>query len=231
MRTAAEMLGDTYAISPEGVVTNILTGKVLKHCCEKGKYPVVYLNPRSSPGVRFKASIHRLLAELYVPNPNGYREVNHIDGNKGNFKLSNLEWVTSSENIRHAFTTGLSNRAACVDYRLLPKILSEFISGDTLENLRSRYDIKESSTLRKLLLREAIRIGRKDEFLAAAKSAKKSIVKSRSHVVIATGLNGSTHLYDSMNSAARTLGVNPASIYKAINSGKVYRGYTWSKQC
>jgi hypothetical protein len=52
-------------------------------------------------------SIHRLLALAFIPNPDNKPEVNHIDGNKHNFILSNLEWVTRAENVQHAYRTGL----------------------------------------------------------------------------------------------------------------------------
>lgn len=53
--------------------------------------------------------VHRLVAETYIPNPDPDRltHVNHIDGNKHNNSVSNLEWVTPSENMRHAFDNGL----------------------------------------------------------------------------------------------------------------------------
>lgn len=54
-----------------------------------------------------KKRIHRLVAEAFIPNPNNLPEVNHIDGNRYNNHVSNLEWVTSSENKLHAFKTGL----------------------------------------------------------------------------------------------------------------------------
>lgn len=52
-------------------------------------------------------AIHRVVALAFLPNPNGFREVNHIDGNKANNHVSNLEWVSASGNQRHAFAEGL----------------------------------------------------------------------------------------------------------------------------
>ena len=51
--------------------------------------------------------IHRLIAEHFIPQPEGLTVINHIDGNKQNNNISNLEWTTQKENIRHARETGL----------------------------------------------------------------------------------------------------------------------------
>ena len=53
--------------------------------------------------------IHRIVAECYIPNPNNLPEVNHNDGNKSNNNISNLYWCTTSQNIKHAYNTGLKN--------------------------------------------------------------------------------------------------------------------------
>ena len=53
---------------------------------------------------------HRLVAKHFVPNPNHYPEVNHIDGNKHNNHYSNLEWCTRKQNCEHASRTGLINK-------------------------------------------------------------------------------------------------------------------------
>ena len=70
-----------------------------------------YLNiTLSKKGKSTTFKLHRLVATAFIPNPNNLPEVNHIDGNKSNNKVDNLEWVTRSENQKHAFRTGLINQ-------------------------------------------------------------------------------------------------------------------------
>lgn len=75
----------------------------------KGYYCVnLYMNSKV-----YKYQVHRLVGIAFVPNPNNYPVINHIDGNPLNNHESNLEWCTQSHNMKHAWDTGLqSNRHA-----------------------------------------------------------------------------------------------------------------------
>jgi hypothetical protein len=97
LRTAK--LFDDYTIREDGRITN-KWGRVIAHRAFKGEYVRVKLKSRLY-------NLHRLLALAFIPNPENKPEINHIDGNKHNPALGNLEWVTSSENQYHAFRTGL----------------------------------------------------------------------------------------------------------------------------
>jgi len=77
---------------------NLKTGYRAVSLCKNSKYKL--------------RTIHRVMAIAFIPNPENKPEVNHLDGVKTNNYVGNLEWNTSSENIQHAFDTGLFNTEA-----------------------------------------------------------------------------------------------------------------------
>ncbi len=95
-----------YFITKEGEVISYQRGvpRAMKKN-PRWKYPSVQL--RMDDGTKKSYLVHRLVAIAYIPNPKGYPQVNHKDGDKLNSHVENLEWVTVSENQLHAYATGL----------------------------------------------------------------------------------------------------------------------------
>lgn len=94
-----------YNIYDDGRIFDNKLNKFINYQLNNDGYCKVTL--RSDSNKRKTMSIHRLIAILYVPNPDNKSEVNHKDGNKLNNNKDNLEWVTHAENIKHAWCVGL----------------------------------------------------------------------------------------------------------------------------
>ena len=92
-------LRDEYTIDTNGIVYNVTRNKYLKgtKITKNNRYSKIHLD-------KFYP-LHKLVAEHFVPNPNDYSEVNHIDGNRHNNCADNLEWCTHRENIHHCYLT------------------------------------------------------------------------------------------------------------------------------
>jgi len=95
-----------YQVSNYGRIKNKETNKVLKQVITKKGYcqTTVSLGQRNNYKI---VRIHRAVAELFIPNPNNLPQVNHIDGDKMNNNVSNLEWCDYSYNNQHAYDNGL----------------------------------------------------------------------------------------------------------------------------
>ena len=95
---------ENYLVFEDGVVLNQNTGRELKpDKTNRGYYRITVCKDNKTK--RF--SLHRLVAELFIPNPNQLETVNHNDGNKKNNSINNLEWMSQDDNQEHAVVTGL----------------------------------------------------------------------------------------------------------------------------
>lgn len=92
-----------YGITENGKVWSFYTNKFIKHSFLNTGYPMVTLwDGRKSHG----RTLHRLVAEAYLPKIEGKPHVNHKDSDRTNPKLDNLEWCNRSENMKHAIAAG-----------------------------------------------------------------------------------------------------------------------------
>ncbi len=99
---------DCYAIDDMGKIRNINTGNYIKISKNHNGYMRVSLMKKG--GGTTSIQYHRLLMMLFKPTENMEKlQINHIDGNKENNALDNLQWVTPQENIHHAIKTGLTD--------------------------------------------------------------------------------------------------------------------------
>lgn len=104
---------EIYWLSPHGKIFTYSRGffeEFKTHINCKNGYVYVNLydnNLKKHKSYRF----HRLLASVFIQNPDNKPTVNHIDGNKINNDISNLEWMTVSENTQHAFDNSLAKNA------------------------------------------------------------------------------------------------------------------------
>lgn len=91
-----------YEVSNLGRVRTLRSDRLMKSAMSgnRSSYRTVAL---SKDRVRKSTGVHRLVAKAFIPNPNNYPQVNHIDGVPSNNHVDNLEWVTVQQNIKHAF--------------------------------------------------------------------------------------------------------------------------------
>lgn len=140
-----------YRISPDGTVWSNQkkgtsqevsdTWKQLKPVLDKGVgYFLVTL---CLNGKRKNQFIHRLLAQAYIPNPDNKAHVNHIDADKTNNVLSNLEWATPQENSSHAARLGLYQPS--IDSTRRDVIQLDMQTGNTLQHYPSLHEAERQT--------------------------------------------------------------------------------------
>lgn len=97
---------DNYEVSNTGLIRSKKSNKLRKVFISDNGYPVITLS-KNNKAKTFK--LHRIIANAFIPNPDNKPLINHIDSNKQNYSIENLEWCTSKENSKHAYDSGRIN--------------------------------------------------------------------------------------------------------------------------
>lgn len=137
---------ENIVVSNTGKVKNYLTDKIIKQRKNYGKYNVcsIRVNKKTKSFI-----VSRLVAQTFLDYCGNEFEVNHIDGDKSNNNLTNLNWLTRNENLQHAKDTGIFRRKCSSSYLKYSKeLINEMIEfknlGYTYKELSTNYKIPAS---------------------------------------------------------------------------------------
>lgn len=131
--------------SVERIIINKQRPKKCKAQIMKSFIVHVYLSVGLRKGEKRMKLVHRLVAQAFIPNPENKATVNHINGDKFDNNVKNLEWATQKENSHHAWKTGLMHPAIGAKNAITK------ISDDNVRKIRTLYNegmkMKEISKL------------------------------------------------------------------------------------
>lgn len=134
------------------------SGRIISYKSGKPEYISTYVHSTGysyailwTNNTRKRVKVHRIIAELFVKNPENKPQVNHINGIKTDNQANNLEWVTASENIKHAYDLGLLKPRKGDKHHKHDKTIYTFRHPDygtvqcTQFELRTKYDLTQAN--------------------------------------------------------------------------------------
>lgn len=135
-----------YLISEKGIVYNTVTKKYLRGNIRGDGYHRVKLHFADKAIAYY---VHRLVALAYIPNINEYEQINHIDNNRSNNCVSNLEWTTQQLNIKHKIdqdrqAKGLKHGQCKLSENDVLEIRQKYSSGEVSQRfLAAKYSVDQ----------------------------------------------------------------------------------------
>lgn len=219
-----------YSVSNIGEVKRNNPERLLKQQTQQG-YKHITLQIEGKPK-RFR--VHRLVAEAFIPNPDNKPYVNHIDGDRSNNAIDNLEWVTPGENTRHAVVTGLmtpTREREVVQFSLNGEKIAEYRSiSEAARQTNSSVDkicnccCFTRRTHNNFQWRYKNECGEKLSSVESCPTAPKAVAQINKNTgeIIA--------FYPSMTAAAKAVGGTESAIYHVIKGDKqtkTHKGFGW----
>lgn len=217
--------------------------KIMTQYNPKGRYQEVHFWKEGSTTIR---SVHRLVALAFIPNPENKPQINHIDGNKLNNCVDNLEWCTNSENQRHAYKLGLKsnkgdkNPNSKLSSKEIENIIKLYNSGISIREI-SIITNNPISRIRCVFYNSSWKehfstINKRDERQIVSKEKIKNIAitkfnnKVKCANIIITSINLITleeTTFQSIKKASDITGIPRKTIEYALKHGSINRNLSW----
>lgn len=142
--------GYEYEVNRDGVIRRASTGRILKPRLNHDGYWVVTMGPTKG---RIQRHVHRLVGELWVPNPEGLQDVDHIDFDRQNCCADNLQWIDHFSNVKRSCAVGHykgmpgeSNPNARTDEETVRMMRKDFANGATRYAIGKKYGVSWTQT-------------------------------------------------------------------------------------
>lgn len=219
-------ISTNYFITTDGKCFNNFTKKYLKG--QIGKNGYLSYNLTLPNGKKKRVYAHRLVALTYIDNPKNKKEVNHIDGNKLNNNIDNLEWASAQENQAHAIALELRKQNHVFCFNKEKKLVAEY---------KNVVDAAAASKINKSMIYQEINKEEKTLCGGFYWSREKEINRTKEYSnsgkakeVYQYDLNGKFIMsYPSAGTAARAIGLKNSSHIGECCRGKIktYKGFIW----
>lgn len=193
-----------YAVSNKGQVKNIMNGKILKNYINTLGYPFVQFY--NGNGKSKQITVHKLVAQAFLPNPLNLPQINHVDEDKTNNNVTNLEWVTASENRVHS-----NHQHSC-------KINQYTLDGELINQWDSSHEIKRELGFNNGNIISCCKGKNKQAYSFKWEYADPSQQRKYNRPIAALTKDGKyVAEYKNAAEAARHLKISTAQIYNCLN--------------
>lgn len=218
-----------YRIRSGKLVTSHRDARLLDPSKDSDGYPIVGISVNGDNKVMH---VHRLVAISFIPNPESKPTVNHIDGNKSNNHVDNLEWATWGENNKHAISTGL--RTSVVPIKCLDNGQIYESMQDAAKQLGLNAEMIRVSILQKYRLKEGYTFIKldgsvQDEKSYLAETFNDYLNRSYGSSGVKISCLDTGEVFDTWQAAAAWLGVDSGAIEYAIDHHSCCKGHVFAK--
>lgn len=216
-----------YSVSEDGLVKKDTKNNYILSQSSQQDYKFVTLRIE---GKQKRMRVHRLVAETFIPNPENKPFVNHIDGNRSNNNIKNLEWVTPSENTQHAVATGLMNngrKRAVIQYNLQGEKMLTFESASEAARQTGSSQSKITMCCRRQRETANDYQWRYENDIQDVKIVQKKFITGKKVAQCDEEYN-IIAIYSSFRAAAEAIGGTPSAISRVCSGTNIrHKGYKW----